>query len=325
MKPYKSKLIAAFFVIFICSIANTMAIKVGTLRELPVGTIRYSVTEGNVTHFVEIEWGEDRENDTTKGPLMKSGKTGENATVTKLNQATLDKLFTEVAKLAAIHTVPRSTTSNRQNRDVFALYVGLTYDPLKLNFPKNEKILWNSAAICWARFADILKKDTSLTLAEAKQVDDKGAAVPKPGLASIADYTSMQLMVERVHRSKSDYGHITIDWKRLEDGKIEFRANYSPRVGDSISASPAAAQIRPIFDELQKLTHSFRQPAVSNSKNAASRSYDSINLTLMTNDQPGEFTLPYIETDSSQWAAANRLWTQLIKLFPEEKRAKIIQ
>lgn len=327
MSRYTLQLIVGISLSFVCASEPLEAITVGSLRDMPAGTIRYSMHEGRNRHFLEITWGGDTEDTGSSGPVLNIRVEGSTAPkVAKISEGTLDRLFAAAAKLGEKYPVPRSTTSDRSNSDMFQLYIGLRSDPVRLSFPSNEPTLWNSAAACWIQFSEILKQDASLTLPEAKRIEDTNAAGPKPGLGSIADYTSVKLSAERVHRSKANYGTISAEWVRSEDGTITFKASYYARTGDQLKAAPTPAQIRPIFDELQKLSNGYRHPSFARSKKSAiSRDYDSINVGIIATNQPGEFLLPYFSTDSSQWGGADRLWSLLLELFPEEERGKIIQ
>jgi hypothetical protein len=283
--------------------------------------------EGKNRPFLEITWGGDTEDTGSSGPVARL-KTGGSTTpiVAKISDGALDRLFASAAKLGENYAVPRSTTSDRSNPDMFQLYIGLRSDPVRLSFPSNEPSLWNSAAACWGDFAKILAQDASLVLPEAKRVEVANVVAPKPALASIADYTSVNLTAERVHRSKLNYGTISAEWVRADDGSITFKATYNGRTGDQLNAAPTPAQIKPIFNELQKLSNGYRHPSFARSKKSAkSRDYDSINVGIIATNQPGEFLLPYFSSDSSQWGGADRLWSLLIELFPKEERGKIIQ
>lgn len=307
--------------------APLAAVTVGALRDIPAGTIRYSVHEGNKRHFIEINWGGDTEDTGSSGPVAKITVAGSTTpAAAKIGEEALDRLFDAAAKLGEGYLVPRSTTSDRSNRDMFQLYVGLKSDPVRLSFPSNEPALWNRAAACWIQYAEILKKDASLALPEVKRIEPQTAADARSGLPSLADYTSVRLSAERVDRSKPDYGTISAEWIRSKDGTITFSASYQGRTGDRLKATPAPAQIRPIFDELRKLSNGYCHPSFArNKKVAASRDYDSIDIGIIATDQPGEFLLPFFSTDTSQWASADRLWSLLLQLFPEEQRGKIIQ
>ena len=326
MHRYSLPFITALTLLFLSASSSLKAITIGSLKDFPAGTIRYSMHEGKNVHFVEVTWGGDKENTGSNGPVVQLGLAGENQPkLTKISEDALEKLFTAATKLTANYSVPRSSSGNSANRDMFQLHVGVIYDAVKLSFPANEPHLWNSAATCWSQFAEILKKEASLTLPEAKQIADAGKTSPKPGLATIADYTSVRMLVERVHRSKSDYGTISLDWNRAADGTITFQARYYSRAGDQINTTLTPAQIRPLFDELQKLAVGYRHPSFARTKTGASRNYDSITVGIMVKDQPGECLLPYFSVAASQWVEADRFWSTLIKLFPKEKQAEIIQ
>ncbi|MGJ8655822.1 MAG: hypothetical protein ACSHX6_05165 [Akkermansiaceae bacterium] len=303
------------------------AITIGSLRDIPAGTLSYTMRDGKSSNYVTATWGGDTEDTGSGGPVVKYRLAGDKESQTaKLSEDALEQLFAAATKLTKGYSIPRSTTSDNGDRNSFQLMVGHIYDPVLINFPANEVGLWNRGAACWGEFGEILKKDASLTLPEAKRLEDANSAELKPGLAEIAEYKSMDLSVQRVDRGKSNYGTISAKWNRTKDGAITFTAKYDGRTGDRIEGSPSPAQIRPIFNELQKLTKGYRNARLKGSKNGRpSRSYDSIDVGIKATGQPGEFLLPYFSTDSSQWGKADRLWSLLLELFPRDKRYEIIQ
>ena len=319
--------VAIGLLLLVITAGQLQAIAIGSLRDIPAGTIRLSMHEGNTRQSLEISWGGDTADTGSHGAVAQLRSEGSTEpTVAKLSEGALDRLFSAAAKLAADYPVPRSKTGNRSNRNMFQLYIGLRSDPVRMSFPANETDLWNRAATCWMLFAGILKQEASLSLPVAKPIAGTGSVSPTTGLVSIVDFTSLELTVERVHRNKSDYGTISAKWGRSEDGTITFTAKYDSRDGSSISGSPTPAQIRPIFEAVQKLVKGYRHPSFERSKKSAlSRSYDSINLGISPTDQPGECLLPFFSTDSSQWSNADRLWSLLLEVFPKDERGKILQ
>ncbi len=323
----KSLLTNIALVVSLLTTGPLQAIDIGSFRDVPAGMLRFSVRDGDARHYIGITWGGETPDEGSEGAVYKFSPQGAAEPVTgKLSDGDVERLYAAAAKLCSVYTVARSTTGDRSNDNNFQLYVGTPNDAVRLCFPANEAHAWNRGVECWTLFAEILKKDASLTLPAVKALEVKGVAVSEAGLGNIADYTSLGLSVERVNRSKTDYGTISVDWARTEDGKIKFTAKYSGRSGDSVDATPSPTQLRPLFDEIQKLAKGYRHPSFASKKKASlSREYDSINLAISATGQPGELLLPYFSIDSSGWKDGDRLWSLLLDLFPEEDQAKFIQ
>ncbi len=303
-------------------------IEIGSVKDFPVGTIRFSMQTKEGRHFVSVSWGGQTVDTGSEGPVLKvtSKALDDGKKTIKLDERTLDQLFESARKLRKGYYLPRASTGDRSNRDHFQLYIGHLSDPLRLSFPADEPHLWNRAASCWKIHVETLKKAASIELPLAAHVAIIGKKAPMPGVSSIRDFTSMDVNVSRVHRSKIDYGTISAKWDRAKDGKISFSLSYINRAADSVHASPPVSEIRPLFEQVQKLAKGYRHPSFARNKAAArSRNYDSIDIYLEPGGHTGEYLLPYFSTDASQWGGADKLWSFLVNLFAEEDREKIIQ
>jgi hypothetical protein len=257
--------------------------------------------------------------------LKYTAGSGKKPVTAKIGQDALERLFGMVTKLGLGYAVPRSTTADRRNTDMIQIYLGLQGEPVWLNFPANEYSLWNKAATTWNEASQILMKESSIQLPPAKlrEKPSDSPRVPNPGLASIGDYTSLNISVQRVHLSDNNYGTISAKWNRTGDGKISFTLRYDGRGGDSAEVAPDPKQIQKLFGGIQGLVKSYRHPSFGDSKKITRT--DNIILGLSANGHPGECSFPFFLKRSSQWGSAEQLWSLLVKQFLQEDQKKIIQ
>lgn len=302
------------------------AISLGSLRDFPAGKISLSLKQERERASIEIQWGGSPA-DGSKGPRFKLTQSGvREATEGELSEKQLSLLFNNLQKLAQSYTVPSCRTAEASQKNHFQLYVGHQSDPLRLSFPVNEPVLWNEAVTCWMELGKNLQQSDELDWPEVTQIDLPSPEVSQPGLGAISDFTSLKFILERVHRSESNYGLLSGSWTRSKDGQIDFTVRYAPRTGDHLKATVAPSQIRPLFTQFQRIVSGYNYPSFAGKKpQALSRDYDSIDLSLSASGQPGEVNFPHFSFDSSQWSQADKLWGLAVKLFPPEVQDQIIQ
>lgn len=313
--------VAAALQVFVCAVH---AVEVNGQRDERVGSIRLNMVHGDERNHLEIVWGGDGAGRVSEGALVKFTATGTRKPVeVKLSDAAVDRLFGVAAKMAARQPVPRTFTGQRSSKDMFQLYIVNGDGQLGVNFPANEPALWNHAAAGWKVFAEVLKKEAELTLAAAKPVQEEGSA-PAVGLGRIQDYTSLEIVMNRVRRgSNMNYGDIHAKWVKARDGKISFTARYYPRMGDGAKADADVAKIRPVFEKLQKLVKGYRMTTTPKGKKLVASDYMSVSIKVA--GQPGDVMMYFPATDASQWGEADQLWGLLVELFAKEDQGKIVQ
>jgi hypothetical protein len=294
MKYFSQKMNPFFLLVGLAiSVGSLKAVSIGSYRDFPVGSLKLSLREGKESVSLQVKWGGETEASGAEGPVVNytSGR-GENPVTSKIGKDALERLFGLVTKLGSGYAVPRSTTADRKNQDMIQIYIGLQSEPVWLSFPANEYSLWNKAAETWTGVSEILMREASISLPLAKPREKPADAPPLPnaGLSSIADYTALNISVQRVHLSETHYGTISVKWNRTSDGKIDFTLKYNGRGGDSAKAAPNPKQIQELFREIQSLVKSYRHPSFEGSKKITRT--DHIILGLSVNGHPGECTFP---------------------------------
>lgn len=88
--------------LLVITAGQLQAIAIGSLRDIPAGTIRLSMHEGNTRQSLEISWGGDTADTGSHGAVAQLRPEGSTEpTVAKLSEGALDRLFSAAAKLAA--------------------------------------------------------------------------------------------------------------------------------------------------------------------------------------------------------------------------------
>ena len=328
MKHYLPKnfvyLAAMFYVLM--ALQSLHAIKIEQRNEYPAGMIHMSLNDEKGSMSFRVAWGGDTDITGKNGPFVELRRYGAKTSETiNLKPETVDKLFVVCSQLSSTYYVPRSAKDDANRAHAIQLYLGAGSDPVMLTFPANEPKLWNFAVEHWTKIVAIFKTDVSVDIPLLSPLKDDARPLPK-GMSSLADFTTLSIQVTKVNRKKSEYGTITISWKRTEDGKITFDAEYLDRLTRTIKSKPAPKQIKPIFDEVQSLAKNYRYPSFAFNKNTPlGRDYDSIDVRYIPSTQSGFHKLPFISKDATQWNDAESLWNLAKELFPEDSRNIIVE